>query len=55
MNEITELVSDVLERCYIGNVRDWTTIKTKMKDGVSRFLYSRTRRSPMVLPIIMEV
>ncbi len=55
MNEINDVVCDVLERCYIHNVRDWTTIKTKIKDGVSRFLFTRTKRSPMVLPIIMEV
>ena len=55
MNEINDVVCDVLERCYIHNVRDWTTIKTKIKDGVSRFLFTRTKRSPMVLPMIMEV
>ena len=55
MNEIENVVCDVLERCYIHNVRDWTTIKTKIKDGVSRFLFTKTKRSPMVLPILMEV
>ncbi len=55
MNEINDVVCDVLERCYIHNVRDWTTIKTKIKDGVSRFLFTKTKRSPMVLPILMEV
>ncbi len=55
MNEINDVVCDVLERCYIHNVRDWTTIKTKIKDAVSRFLFTKTKRSPMVLPIIMEV
>lgn len=55
MNDLREAVCDVLENCYIHNVRDWNTIKTKIKDGVSRFLFSRTHRSPMVLPVIMEV
>ncbi len=55
MNEINDVVCDILERCYINNIRDWATIKTKIKDGVSRFLFTRTKRSPMVLPIIMEV
>ncbi|MBR6533302.1 MAG: ribonuclease J [Clostridia bacterium] len=55
MNEINDVVCDVLERCYIHNVRDWSTIKTKIKDGVSRFLFTKTKRSPMVLPMIMEV
>ncbi len=55
MNEINDLVCDILERCYIHRIKDWTTIKTKIKDGVSRFLFTRTKRSPMVLPMIMEV
>jgi len=55
MNEITDQVCDILERCYINNVRDYNTIKLKIKDGVSRFLFSRTKRNPMILPIILEV
>ncbi len=55
MNELREVVCDVLENCYIHNVRDWNTIKGRMKDGVAKFLYSKTHRSPMVLPVIMEV
>ncbi len=55
MNDLTEIVADILERCYMNNVRDWNTTKQRIKDGVSRFLFLRTKRSPMVLPIIMEV
>ncbi len=55
MNEIEDVVCDVLERCYIHNIRDWATIKAKIKDGVSRFLFTKTKRSPMILPMIMEV
>lgn len=55
MRRITELVCDILEKCYISNIRDWTTVKTKIKDGVFRFIFSKTHRSPMILPIIMEV
>lgn len=55
MREINELVEDILERCYLSNLRDWNSIKTRIKDGVSKFLFTKTKRSPMVLPIIMEV
>lgn len=55
MNELHDLVCDVLEKCYISNIRDWNTIKTKIKDSVAKFLYGKTHRSPMVLPMIMEV
>lgn len=55
MRRINELACDILEKCYISNMRDWATIKTKLKDGVSRFIFTKTHRSPMILPIIMEV
>ena len=55
MRETNELVCDILERCYINNVRDWNVLKTRVKDGVSKFLFNKTKRSPMILPVIMEV
>lgn len=55
MHDITEISCDILENCYINGNRDWNAIKIKLRDGVSRFLYERTRRSPMILPIIMEI
>ena len=55
MLDITDLAEEILEKCYISNIRDWTTVKTKLKDGVAKFLFLRTKRSPMILPIIMEV
>ena len=55
IDEARNLVSQVLEQCADKKIRDWGTLKTKIKDELSRFLYDRTRRSPMILPIIMEV
>lgn len=55
MNEVHEQVCDILERCYVNNIRDFITIKTRIKDGVSRFLFNKTKRSPMILPIILEI
>ncbi len=55
IDEARNLVTSVLEECAKDNVRDWGTLKTKIKDELSRMLYERTRRSPMVLPIIMEI
>ena len=55
INEISDLVWDILDRCQYQTIRDWATIQNKIKDGVSKFLFTRTKRSPMVLPIIMEV
>lgn len=52
---LNEQVSDILERAYILGIRDWNTLKTKIKDGAARYLYTKTHRTPMVLPVIMEV
>ena len=55
MSEARECACDALEQCYIKNVRDMNTVKTRMRDAVSRYLYEQTRRNPMILPIIMYV
>lgn len=55
MSNIDRLVCDILEDCYIRNIRDFNGIKTKIKDGVAKFLYTKTHRSPMILPVILEV
>ncbi len=44
-----------LENCYYSNISDIGAIKNKLRDAVSHFVYEQTKRSPMILPIIMEV
>lgn len=44
-----------LESCYYSNISDINAIKGKLRDAVSHFVYEQTKRSPMILPIIMEV
>lgn len=44
-----------LESCYYSNISDIGAIKNKLRDAVSHFVYEQTKRSPMILPIIMEV
>ncbi len=55
IKEVAEVAADILEYCYIHRIRDWNTIKLRLRDGISKHLYSTTRRSPMILPIIMEI
>ena len=55
MDEALDLVYNTLEECAREHVRDWSGMKQRIKDELSRFLYQKTRRSPMILPIIMEV
>ena len=55
IEDAKDLVYSVLEQCAENGIHDWGTLKTNIKDSLSRLLYDRTRRSPMILPIIMEV
>ena len=62
VREAEELLDDArntayatLSRCLERNVREWGTIKSKVRDDVSKLMYERTKRSPMVLPILMEI
>ena len=55
IDEAKKRVVAALDSCYEHHIHDWGTLKTRIKDELSRFLYDRTRRSPMILPIIMEV
>lgn len=53
--EVRRVASSALNNCIDDNVREWNVIKNKIKDDVSRLIFNKTRRSPMILPIIMEV
>ncbi len=55
ISEVTEVAEDILENCYIHRVRDRNTVKLRLRDGISKHIYEVTRRSPMVLPIIMDI
>lgn len=55
MDEAKEVVSNALEKCLNKNTADWGKIKTEIKDSLSDYLWKRTKRNPMILPIIMEV
>jgi ribonuclease J len=62
VRESEELIEDackvaqrILEDCAAHNVHDWSSIKLKLRDEVSHLMYERTKRSPMILPILMDV
>ncbi|MGN0555815.1 MAG: ribonuclease J [Candidatus Fimenecus sp.] len=55
MEESRRLCESVLADCMYEHVRDFGTIRNRLRDEISRLTFSRTKRSPMVLPIIMEV
>lgn len=55
MEQAREKVNAALTKCSTKKLSEWASIKSQVKDDLSRFLYEKTRRRPMILPIIMEV
>lgn len=55
MGEAREVAIRAIESCLYNGVKDWATLKTRVRDEVSRLMFERTKRTPMILPIFMEV
>ena len=55
MEELRNVVWETIERCTRKRVKDWTSIKTAIKNDLSGYLYKTTKRNPMILPVIMEI
>lgn len=55
MDDCRAVVVDALDECFRKNVTDWNKIKNCIRDSLGEFLWKRTKRSPMILPIITEV
>ena len=55
IDELREVAMEAIERCQRKRVRDWTAIKSAIKNDLSGYLYKTTKRNPMILPIIMEI
>ncbi|MCD8370069.1 MAG: ribonuclease J [Clostridiales bacterium] len=55
MDEAKHVVDEAVQDCIDRHVTDWGKIKNMIRDNLSDFLWKRMKRSPMILPIIMEV
>ncbi len=55
MEELRRVILETLDSCEHSSITDWATIKAKVKTNLSGYLYKQTKRSPMILPVIMEV
>lgn len=55
MDDVRSRVEDALCQCEQDGVTEWAALKSAMRDALGKFIYERTRRRPMILPIIMEV
>lgn len=55
MDEAKEIVKNVLKECEEKNITDWASLKGRVRDELRNYLYEKTKRKPMILPIIMEI
>ena len=55
IDEIKEVAKKELSKCEEQNIREWSTIKTKVRESLIKYIYSKTKRQPMILPILMDV
>ena len=55
MDEAKQLVKKTLRTCADRNIREWGNIKSSVRDELGNFIFQKTKRNPMILPIIMEV
>lgn len=54
INQAQEIAKNAAETCLKNGIRDWTSLKQRMKDEVSRYFYAQTKRSPMILVVLQE-
>ncbi len=55
IEEVKKVATKTILKCYDRNIREYSAIKNRIRDDVSRLLYERTRRSPMILPVFLEI
>ena len=55
MEEMRYAAIDALDECMDKNITDWSTIKTVLKNAVGGYIFSKTKRKPMILPVIMDI
>ncbi len=55
MDDVKKVIRDEVKKCEENHIRDWSTIKSNVKDTLRDYIFEKTKRNPMILPIIMEV
>lgn len=55
LDEVKENTRRIMARCQQNGIREWASLKNQIRDGVSKQLYDKTKRRPMIIPIIQEV
>lgn len=55
LEELRQVTLEALDGCIAKGLMDWTAIKGAIKNDLSGYLYKKTKRNPMILPVIMEI
>ena len=55
MEDVKRMLRDEVHELEAEGIRDWSTIKSKLKDSLRDYIFVKTKRNPMILPIIMEI
>ncbi len=55
MEDVKKVIREEIEKCEQKHIKEWSIIKSNLKDELRDYIYQRTKRNPMILPIIMEV
>lgn len=55
MDEIKSVVRHEVHKCEEQGIRDWSTIKNCIRENLREYIFSKTKRNPMIIPIVMEI
>lgn len=55
MEDVKNVIRKEIEKCEQKHITDWSTIKSNLKDTLRDYIFQKTKRNPMILPIIMEI
>ena len=55
MDGAQSIVESALDRCVEEHVRDWNSVKTRVREALSSYIYRRTKRSPMIIPMVTKL
>ena len=55
MEDVKKVLREELLLCQQKRIKDWSTIKTSLKDALRDYIFAKTKRNPMILPIIMPI
>ena len=55
MEDIKQVVRQIVRKCEEQEIRDWTTIKNSIRENLREYIFSKTKRNPMIIPIVMEI